>query len=147
MKKLYIGSGVKQKEGFQSVDIYDFGTNIVHDMRKGYGFLKGEKVDEIIAENFLEHLTNDEAIKFLNDSWEVLKEGKGRMLIIVPSISREAAYQLPHKSYYSKRTFEELEKAEQYIDGIKNWHIDRMIVNDKGNIHCWLVPIERRING
>ena len=142
--KLYIGSGEKQKEGYQSIDIYDFGTNIVHDMRNGYGFLKGEKVEEIIAENFLEHLTSDEAIKFLNDSWGVLKKTKGKMLIIVPSIHREAAYQFPHKSYYAKRTFEELEKATQYIYGIKNWHINRMIINDKGNIHCWLVPIERQ---
>ena len=56
MKKLYIGSGVKQKEGYQSVDIYDFGNNIVWDMRKGYGFLKGEPIEEIMAENFIEHL-------------------------------------------------------------------------------------------
>ena len=140
MKKLYIGSGVKQKEGYQSVDIYDFGNNIVWDMRKGYGFLKGEPIEEIMAENFIEHLNNDEAIKFLNDSWEVLNKTKGVMLVIVPSVRREAAYQLPHKSYYAERTFQELEKDDQYIYGIKSWKIRRMITNDKGNIHCWMEP-------
>ncbi len=141
--KLYVGSGAKQKEGYVSVDIRNFGINSVWDIRKGYWPWEDEEIEAVWAENFLEHLDNAEAIKFLNDTWEVLKKTKGELYVDVPSIHREGAYSLPHKTFYAERTFEELEKPDQYVYGIKNWKIKRMITNHKGNIHCWLTPIER----
>ena len=148
--KLYVGSGEKKKEGYVSVDIYDFGINIVHDMRKGYDLWKGQKVEEVYGENFLEHFTNDEAVKFLNDTWEVLIETEGMLKLDVPSIKREAAFEFPHKSYYTMRTIQELETAEQSRYGIKNWKIDRLFMNHKDSIIVEMnpskVPIRHRAN-
>ena len=138
--KLYVGSGEKTKEGYESVDIYNFGTNIVWDIRKGYEFLTNENIEEVYGENFLEHLTNDEVIKFLNDTWEVLIETNGLLKLDVPSIKREAAYELPHKSYYTMRTFQELETEEQAIYGIKNWKIERLFLNHKNSIIVEMRP-------
>ena len=143
MIKLYVGSGEKTKEGYISVDIKDFGTNTVHDMRKGYSLWKDKMIEAVWAENFLEHLDNAEAIEFLNNTWEVLKETDGELYVDVPSIIREGAYSLPHKTFYTERTFRELEKSDQYVYGIKNWKIRRILTNDKGNIHCWLKPVDQ----
>ena len=140
MIKLYVGSGEKVKEGYISVDIKDFGSNVVWDMRKGYGYWPHAEITEVYAENFLEHLTNDEVIKFLNDTWKVLIETDGLLKLDVPSIKREAAYELPHKSYYTMRTFQELETAEQEVYGIKNWKIDRLFLNHKDSIIVEMRP-------
>ena len=140
MIKLYVGSGDKTKEGFQSVDIYDFGTNKIWDMRLGYGPWKDEKIDDVYGENFLEHFTNDEAIKFLSDTCEVLIETNGTLKLDVPSIKREAAFEFPHKSYYKMRTFHELETEEQPIYGIKNWKIERLFMNHKDSIIVYMRP-------
>ena len=138
--KLYVGSAEKVKEGYILVDIKDFGTNIVHDMRKGYKPWKDDKIEEVWGENFLEHLTNEEAIKFLNDTWEVLIKTNGLLKLDTPSVKREAAYELPHKSYYTMRTFQELETAEQEVYGIKNWKIERLFLNHKDNVIAEMRP-------
>lgn len=148
--KLYVGSGEKTKEGYQSVDIFDFGTNNVWDMRNGYIPWKDDEIVEVYGENFLEHFNNNEVIKFLNDTWEVLIKTNGLLKLCVPSIHREAAYELPHKSYYTERTFRELETEEQKIYGIKNWKIDRLSIDHKKNIwvemHPSNKPIRHRAN-
>jgi len=140
--KLYVGCGEKKKEGYESIDMYDFGHNIVWDMRKGYELWEGKKVEEVYAENFLEHLTYEEAIKFLNDSWEMLKPTNGVLQICVPSVHRDASWTLPHRSFYVERTFQELETDEQKVYGIKNWKIDRLITSAKKNIYCWMRPAD-----
>lgn len=143
--KLYVGSGEKKKEGYESIDLYDFGHNFVWDMRKGYGPWEDKKITEVYAEHFLEHLTYEEVIKFLNDTWEILRPTNGVVHICVPSIYRDAAWTLAHRSFYVERTFKELETDEMKVYGMKNWKIDRIITNSKKDIYCWMRPVDGHV--
>lgn len=142
--KLDIGCGAKWREskqlGFEGVDIHDFGQKYVLDVRKGLPF-KDNEVDFIRAEHFLEHLTNDEVIAFLNECWRVLK---GAMHVVVPSVSVGGkAYVLQHKSFYTEETFKSLERDDGWeIYGIRRWKVYSVKINERGDIHAYLIPLK-----
>lgn len=133
-KKLDIGCGKNPAKGYLGLDIKNYGQKYVQDARDG---LPGDDWGEIRASHFIEHLTQDEAIAFLNDCW-----GKCDVLyLIVPHLKGDNAWQLTHKTFYTEGTFKFLERegiTEQYK--IKRWTIKRITVNNRNDIHVWLKP-------
>jgi predicted SAM-dependent methyltransferase len=68
--RLHIGSGRERLEGWTNVDIQALpGVDVVADVTRGLQFTG---VEAIFAEHFLEHLSIDNALKFLLESWRVL---------------------------------------------------------------------------
>lgn len=90
--KLDLGCGNKPKEGFQGVDVRDYGRSdiIVADLRQRWPFEDGS-IDEAYSHHFVEHLTAPERIHFANELYRVLKPG-AHAEIIVPHWSSGRAY-------------------------------------------------------
>lgn len=144
--KLDIGCGKKwkltQKNGFQGVDIYDFGQEYVLDVREGLPF-DDSSVEEIRTEHFIEHLTYDEAIDFLNECWRVLKPEK-QIHIVVPHIDHPGAFVMTHRSYYTKNTFQDLSRPDRWkVYGIRRWRAKNIVINPKKHIHAYLLPLDK----
>ncbi len=141
--KLDIGCGWKYKTskplGWTCIDIFDYGQGIIHDVRKGLN-CETDSADEIRSEDFLEHLTNDEAIAFLNECWRVLKPD-GKCHMIVPSVDEHpGAFVLQHKSYWNETTFRDLGKGNRWkVYKIRVWDI-KNVFTKKNYIHCVMSP-------
>ena len=133
--KLNVGAGNRVIEGYEGLDIVDFGQKYLCDVRIT---LPNSHWEQIRANHFLEHLTQDEAIKFLNDCHGKCDE----LYIEVPHKDNPGAYQLTHFTYYTEETFKALERSD-YPESydIKNWHIKRMVTNSHQDLHCWMEPV------
>jgi SAM-dependent methyltransferase len=89
--KLDIGCGKRPKEGFDGVDIRDFGQK--HTFNAGvdkWPFEDGS-VEEAHCSHFVEHLTATERIHFVNELHRVLIPG-GKASIICPHWGSNRAY-------------------------------------------------------
>lgn len=139
--KLNLGCGKKAREGYIGIDIKPFGHNVVLDVRKGLKTWDDNVIEAIIADNFIEHLTNDEVKNLLNECWRVLKP-KGILFIVVPHIKNDGAWVLQHKSYYTEATFKFLERSDADIYGFNDWKIKKIVTNSHQDIHCWMEPIK-----
>jgi SAM-dependent methyltransferase len=89
--KIDLGCGKNKKEGFLGVDSISFpGVDIVADLRQPWPW-KDNEVDEAHCSHFLEHLTADERIHFVNELDRVLKPG-GKCTLICPHWKSCRAY-------------------------------------------------------
>lgn len=135
--KLNVGCGNRVIEGYEGLDIVDFGQKYVQDVRDGVPFLHRTKWEEIRANHFIEHLTQKEVIEFLNNCHGLCET----LYIEVPHKDNPGAYQLTHHTYYTEATFKALERSDYFKSyGIKNWKINKMVVNDHQDLHVWMQP-------
>jgi SAM-dependent methyltransferase len=85
--KLNLGCGLDKRNGYINIDVREeVKPDLVIDLEKE--FLKrfdNESVDEIIARDFIEHLSWRIVEDFLKDCYRVLKKG-GRMYIQTPDL-------------------------------------------------------------
>jgi SAM-dependent methyltransferase len=85
--KLNLGCGLYKRNGYINIDVREeVKPDLVIDLEKE--FLKrfdNESVDEIIARDFIEHLSWRIVENFLKDCYRVLKKG-GRMYIQTPDL-------------------------------------------------------------
>jgi ubiquinone/menaquinone biosynthesis C-methylase UbiE len=91
--KLDIGCGPHPKEGYEGVDQYAFDGKVKHVMNvceTPWPWKDGE-VEEINCSHFLEHLTAEERIAFLNECYRVLKPD-GKVFITTPHWASNRAY-------------------------------------------------------
>ena len=88
--KLDFGCGKNVREGFEGVDIRDFGQKHTVDLRKKWPW-KDESVSEAHCSHFIEHMTADERIHFVNELHRVLKPGS-KCQIIAPHWASCRAY-------------------------------------------------------
>jgi ubiquinone/menaquinone biosynthesis C-methylase UbiE len=90
--KIDIGCGTKKKEGFIGVDIIAFdGVDVVMYAGKDAWPWADNSVDEAYCSHFVEHLTADQRVHFVNELHRVLKP-KGTCLIITPHWASLRAY-------------------------------------------------------
>lgn len=142
MKKLNIGCGPKWKEQYpdhEGLDIIDYGQKHVMDVLDAGWELELDSYDEIIANHVIEHFNQDDVIKLLNICWFLLKP-EGELKITVPHKDHIGAYDLDHKTFFTKRTFENFRSAE-YRQKIALWPFDirQIVVNDRPDIHVEMV--------
>jgi len=89
-------------QGWLNVDNHPYcNPDKIVDLKKRWPFKSGS-VDEILADNVVEHLTDLK--HFLVEAARVLKLG-GRLKIVVPSYKSATAYAPDHKRYFSVYTF------------------------------------------
>jgi hypothetical protein len=89
--KLDFGCGKNKAEGFKGVDIIDFsGVDFVIDLRKSWPW-KDDSVAEARASHFIEHLTANERVRFVNELYRILVPG-GKCLLIIPHWASCRAY-------------------------------------------------------
>jgi hypothetical protein len=95
--KINLGCGKEIKEGFDGVDIVDFGQKHILDIRKGLPF-KDNSVDEVYSRYFVPCLTNYgnkfERVKFFNELYRVMKPD-AIATIIVPAWNAAGGYGNP----------------------------------------------------
>jgi SAM-dependent methyltransferase len=90
--KLDFGCGPNKKEGFLGVDILDFpGVDKVVDLRSSPWPFEDNSVEEAYTSHFVEHLTADERVTFVNELYRILKPGASCQ-IIVPHWASGRAY-------------------------------------------------------
>lgn len=90
--RLDLGCGPRPKDGFQGVDIRDYGRTdiLVCDLRGPWKW-DDDSVSEVYCNHFLEHLTARDRIHFANELYRVLKPG-GTAEVIVPHWGSGRAY-------------------------------------------------------
>ena len=142
MKKLNIGCGAKKRDGFDGLDIQDFGQKYVGDIFK-FMFDNPElEFEEVYAEHFLEHFTQIELKKMFISIWCLLKMG-GSFKIIVPSKNKEESWVLTHKTFFTEYTFKAFENqifAGEFCEEYE-WKIKELKTNSRQDIYCELIKI------
>lgn len=91
MVKIDLGCGARKQAGFIGVDAIPFeGVDIVTDLRTRWPW-EDASVDEAYASHFIEHLTAQERVHFVNELYRVLKPD-AKATIITPHWSSSRAY-------------------------------------------------------
>lgn len=88
--KLDFGCGKNPREGFTGVDNIDFGQKFIVDLTQPWPW-KDASVEEAHASHFIEHLTAQQRVHFVNELYRVLTPG-GKCQIIVPYWASGRAY-------------------------------------------------------
>lgn len=126
--QLSLGCGRKKEEGYIGLDKSDFGWNIVWDAETMTLPFGNESVDFIKANNFFEHISQEAAIKIMNDCNRVLKT-ESVMEIILPDMRNivSTVKDPTHKTMWVKETFEYYDiknNDKNYDYGIVPWKIE-----------------------
>lgn len=139
MRKLNLGCG----EDWQSypeyvgLDIINFGQSYVSDV---LNFFKAnnEIWDEIMANHFLEHFSQDDLRTIFFSVWSRLKSG-GVFKFVVPHKDKPKAWVLSHKTFWCEETVRWLEREDSTkVYGFGKWGIIELVVNDRKDIHVVL---------
>lgn len=110
MVKLNVGCGKALQEGFEGLDIIDFGQKYKCDARKKLPF-KDDEVSAVYTRNFVPILTKPERSKFFNELYRILKPG-GTVTLVVPAWNSAGGYGHPHfKEEIKEEYFYFLNKA------------------------------------
>lgn len=139
--KLDIGCGGFKRDGFIGVDIHP-SADIQADLEKGLSDLDLDDctVDEIWADNVLEHITN--LIKLMNDIYYVLKP-KGILNIRVPLANTTGSLKDPtHVRQFVPESFDYFDLAWDYERqpdyGIKKWNILPIVLEKEDDNYQYL---------
>ncbi len=102
--KLLLGGGSKHKDGFTNIDILPLKeVDIVANLAEGIP-LDDNSVDEVLAENILEHLPD--TVFIMEEIWRVCKP-TAKVVIKVPYFKSTAAFKDPtHIKFFTERTME-----------------------------------------
>lgn len=146
--QLNIGCGQKHKKDFINIDI-----NSPADVYCRVGTislpLETSSVDYAEADNFLEHLNNEEFLFAMNDIWRVLKPG-AEFWIRVPDVLKwpAGAFGDPtHKMFFTARTFDYFTPCNLYRMhgkgyGFKPWIKKKSIIRENGFLIARIKPIK-----
>jgi hypothetical protein len=88
--KLDFGCGPNPREGFEGVDVIDFGQKHILDLAGPWPW-EDSSVEEAHASHFVEHLNAKERIHFVNELYRVLQVG-AKCQVIVPHWASNRAY-------------------------------------------------------
>lgn len=88
--KLDLGCGKNTREGFEGVDLREFGQKHIADLRKAWPWADGS-IEEAHSSHFVEHLTAPERIHFANELCRVMRTG-AKATIITPYWASARAY-------------------------------------------------------
>jgi len=143
--KLSLGCGQNWREqypDYEGLDIIDFGQKYKVDVIsflidvKRYG-----KYDEIMANHFLEHFSQNELQTIFIGVYNALKTD-GTFKIVVPHKEKDEAWYLVHKTFWNEATFKMFERPDSSsVYGFGKWGIEKLVTNDRLDIHCWLRKI------
>ena len=130
MIKVDLGCGVNKPIGYIGIDCITK-ADIQHDLSQGIP-LADNKVDELRAKDFLEHIPN--TVKIFNECWRVLRP-KGVFEIEVPRFPHVDAIKDPtHIRFFAVETFTEYfagpdRLAEEY--NMRMWDIIKLNYDER----------------
>lgn len=117
--KLDLGAGQSKATGFIGVDRME-GSDVVADLTKPFDWAEDESVSEIFSSHFIEHLTGEEFILFMDECYRVLVP-EGKMTFIAPYYTSARCFQDPtHKQSICEAKFIYFNKAAR--DNMKLQH-------------------------
>lgn len=138
MNKLNLGCGPNWKEQYPEhigLDIKDYGQQFKGDIFRIFPSLYNLNYwDEIMANHFLEHFTQNQLKKIFKKVHAILKQD-GVFKFVVPHKSKPKAWILTHKTFWNKLTVTTLEE----FDDFGAWRVEKVIVNKRKDIHAWLI--------
>lgn len=145
IKKLNIGCGRSWREqypDYEGLDIIDFGQKYVADAIKQLPIMAKtdhkQTYDEIMANHFLEHLSQDENKIIFKSVYNLLLSG-GLFKIVVPHMDKPQSWVLSHKTFWRKETFEWLTRDDaDQVYGFGTWSLEKLAINRRKDIHAWL---------
>jgi len=103
--KINLGCGRNIMPGYFNVDCQELpGVDLVCDCNLPIP-LDDNIADEIVADDFLEHINNDKRIHIISEIWRILKPG-GILRSYTPSTDGRGAFQDPtHYSFWNENSF------------------------------------------
>lgn len=122
--KLDMGCGQRKTEGFTGVDIYPCaGVDVVHDLRKIPYPFEDNSVGEIFSSHFVEHLTGEEFMAFMDECHRILVMG-GKMRLIHPYCFSARAFQDPtHKTFIPAERYQYFDANWRKVNGLDHYNI------------------------
>lgn len=144
MKKLNLGCGKIPRDGYEGLDIQDFGQEYVMDIFNFFEEYFGRigMYDEVMANHFLEHF-NQEDLKIIFKGIHRLLVKGGTFKIVVPHQKKESAYALTHKTFWNEEVFRIFENKifSEEFECEGHWKIKSLVTNSRLDIHCTLIKI------
>lgn len=143
-KKLNIGCGENWKSypEYDGLDIKDFGQLYIDDARKFFtSVARVEFYEEIMANHFFEHFSQDDLNILFKAIWKALRVG-GTLRFVVPHMNKDRAWVLSHKTFWCEETVKWL--AEKEADEVYNfgkWKVVELVANEREDIHVLLEKI------
>lgn len=129
--KLNVGCAKYPLEGYINIDKNPKSkADVVMDVRKGLPY-SDSSVQDVVASHFLEHLTYDEAMDFLDEVHRVLIPG-GYLTLVVPVLEFAT---IDHKTFYDKGSLDFLWSEEWRDYHNRKWHwncIDKFFTQSNG---------------
>jgi len=144
MAKLNLGCGPeweKNYSDYEGLDIVGFGQKHIGDVMliKHFG---SSDYDEVMANHFLEHFSQDELRDIFKEVYRILKPG-GIFRFAVPHRKHDRAYVLSHKTFWDENTVKWLERDDaDKVYGFGRWKIKWMHTNKRPDIHVELVAVK-----
>jgi predicted SAM-dependent methyltransferase len=118
--RLNLGSGYRKKPGFINLDNRkETFPDILCDLAEGLPF-KDSSVDEVWAQDILEHIPIGKTVFLIEEIYRVLKP-EGRFISLTPSTDGRGAFQDPtHVSFWNQNSWlYYMDDAYRHLYGIK----------------------------
>lgn len=145
MPKLNLGCGPDWKTqypDYDGLDVMDYGQKYIIDIRDKSLDIPHGSYDEVMANHFLEHLTQDELQYVFNLIHDVLVQG-GTFKFVVPHLKKDKAWILNHKTFWNEETVRFLETTESAeVYGFAPWSVKELVTNEREDIHATLKKLE-----
>jgi predicted SAM-dependent methyltransferase len=142
MKRLNIGCGKKNKNGYINLDLLKLpNVDVVHDLNQFPWPFKKNEFDEILCDNVLEHL--NDTIKPIEELWRITKN-KGIIKIWVPLYPSIGCFADPtHKQTFTYMSFNYFREE----DGLNYYSCARFKIKKRKIIFSkYLRIIEKLVN-
>lgn len=136
MRWLNLGCGKNWRKyrQYEGLDMVDYGQKYVGEVFSEITKFNEGAFERVMANHFLEHFYPHEVIMLLKEIDRIL-EKDGIFTFVVPHKDREEAWDLTHKSYWNENTVLTI----PILNNAGKWVVDKSIVNDRLDIHAWLI--------
>lgn len=104
--KISLACGQNKPKGFLGVDIVKTkDTDIVHDLTVFPYPFDAKSVDEVECSHFIEHLTGEQFMAFMDELYRIMKKGATAQLIAPYYSSMRAVQDPTHRQFISEANF------------------------------------------
>ena len=129
--KINLGCGTDIRDGWENIDIDNYGDDRIMkvDLSKEVPF-KDNSVDEILMDNFLEHIPRERILWFMDEIYRICKN-RAKIIVYVPHYSSVWALgHIAHHTYFSSRTFD-IMNAEDFQGNFERYNKARFKIKTK----------------
>lgn len=143
--RLNLGCGENWKlyPDYIGVDLVDYGQKYVGDAKVIIKMVldREEVCEEIMANHFLEHLSQDQLRGVLNAAHRLLRRSGGIFRAVVPHMKKDRAWVLSHRTFWNEETVRWLAEEETEFYRFRPWRILECVTNERMDIHWTMSPV------